>query len=224
MNKAAIRVLVSDDNPLFRQGIQTLFSNAQDLHVVDEATDGSETVSKAGAHQPDVLLLDINIPGIRSFDVARAVRRVSPLSRVLFLTEVDENERVQAAISECANGCIRKSAPPHSILSAIREAPGGSPVLTRQGFERLFDDLQTLSSKVNERRVDPKTLTHREQEVLSMIVRGCTAREIAEHYRLSTKTVEAHKFNLMRKLDVHSRGDLIDLALSQRLVPALDPL
>lgn len=221
MNKAILRVLVSDRNPLFRQGIRALLSGAQDVLLVDEAVDAPETITKVEAHQPDVLLLDINIAGARTFDAARAARRVSPRSRLLFLCASEQNERVRAAIAACAEGYIMKNASVSIILKAIRQAPAGPSDLSLAGFDRLLQDLQALSSKVTERHPDPNTLTQREREVLTLIVQGCTAKEIAEHFRLSPKTVEAHKFNLMRKLDVHNRAELIELALKQRVVPDL---
>lgn len=220
MNKATLSVLVSDGNALFRQGIRALLSTSQDLRVIDEATDGLETVLKAETHQPDVLLLDIDLTGLRSFEVARAVRGVSGRSRILFLTAGDQTERMQAAIASCAEGYVLKSASVDVFLKALRH-PAPPRDFGRQGLDRLLVDLQALSSKVDDRRPDPNALTNREREVLTMIVQGCTAKEIAEHFRLSPKTVEAHKFNLMRKLDVHNRGELIDRAVKQRLVPTL---
>jgi two-component system response regulator NreC len=220
VNKVTLRVLVSDGNLLFRQGIRALLSTSQDLRVVDEATDGPETILKAETHQPDVLLLDMDIIGLRSFEVARAVRRVSGRSRILFLTAGDQSERIQAAIASCAEGYLLKSASVDVFLKTLRRSAPPRD-LTRQGFDRLLEDLHALSSKVNDRHPDPNVLTQREREVLAMIVQGCTAKEIAEHFRLSPKTVEAHKFNLMRKLDVHTRGELIDEAVKQRLVPSL---
>ena len=219
MNKATLSVLVSDSNVLFRQGIRALLSTTQDFLVVDEANDGPETIRKAEIHQPGFLLLDIDITGLRSFEVARAVRRVSAQSKILFLSACDPTERMQAAIASCAEGYLVKSASVDVFLKALRR-PGPTPDFA-QGFDRLLDDLQALSSKVNDRHPDPNVLTHREREVLSMIVQGSTAKEIAEHFRLSPKTVEAHKFNLMRKLDVHTRGELIDTAVKRRLVPSL---
>lgn len=221
MNKAILRVLVSDHNPLFRHGIRALLSGVADVQLVDEAPDGPQTISKAEEHHPDVLLLDIDIAGARSFDVARAVRRVSPQSRLLFLCACEQNRRVQAAIAGCAEGYIVKSASVNVILKAIRQAPIHPHDLTREGLDRLLQDLQALSSKVSERHPDPNTLTNRELDVLTLIVQGRTAKEIAEHFRLSPKTVEAHKFNLMRKLDVHNRTELIDVAVKQRLVADL---
>ena len=218
MTKATIRVLVSDGHPLFRQGVQSLLSNTPDIRVVDEARDGSETVIKAETHQPDVVLLDLDIPGARSFDVARSVRRVSSTSKVLFFTPSEANDRVRTAIADCAHGYLVKSASPNTIVAAIRDAQGSSPNLTQHGFERLFQDLQALSSNLCERRPDPNTLTPREMTVLGMIVQGRTAKDIARHFSLSIKTVEAHRFNLMRKLDVHSRVELVELALRKQLV------
>jgi two-component system, NarL family, response regulator NreC len=211
VNQATTRVLVSDAHPLFRQGIQSLLSSTQDMSVVGEATDGNETLIKVETCQPDVVLLDVDIPGIRSFDVACSVRRASPSVKVLLLTPSEESGRVQSTIPDCAYGYVVKSASPNSIVAAIRNARNSSLNLTPNGFERLFHDLQALSSNLCERRPDPNALTPRELVVLNMIVQGRTAKHIAQHFRLSIKTVEAHRFNLMRKLDVHSRGELVEL-------------
>ena len=219
MQQSVIRVLIADDHPLFRQGIQALFLSEAGIEVVDEAVDGSDAVVKAERHRPDVALIDAAMPGLSSFDAARSIRRCSPETRILFLAVYDDEECLPLAMEAGASGYLLKNSPPAQIVAAVRQVSRGMTDLTPNGLSRLVSDLQALA-RANRRSARTTLLTAREQEILKLFAKGGTARQIAADLQLSIKTVEAHKFNLMRKLDIHNRTELIDFAIQQCIVPA----
>jgi len=219
VQQSVIRVLIADDHPLFRQGIQALFLSEAGIEVVDEAVDGSDAVAKAERHRPDVALIDAAMPGLSSFDAARSIRRCSPETRILFLAVYDDEECLPLAMEAGASGYLLKNSPPAQIVAAVRQVSRGMTDLTPNGLSRLVSDLQALA-RANRRSARTTLLTAREQEILKLFAKGGTARQIAADLQLSIKTVEAHKFNLMRKLDIHNRTELIDFAIQQCIVPA----
>ena len=219
MQQSVIRVLIADDHPLFRQGIQALFLSEAGIEVVDEAVDGSDAVAKAERHRPDVALIDAAMPGLSSFDAARSIRRCSPETRILFLAVYDDEECLPLAMEAGASGYLLKNSPPAQIVAAVRQVSRGMTDLTPNGLSRLVSDLQALA-RANRRSARTTLLTAREQEILKLFAKGGTARQIAADLQLSIKSVEAHKFNLMRKLDIHNRTELIDFAIQQCIVPA----
>jgi DNA-binding NarL/FixJ family response regulator len=219
VQQSVIRVLIADDHPLFRQGIQALFLLEPGIEIVGEAVDGNDAISKVKLHRPDVALIDAAMPGISSFEAAHAIRRCSPETRVLFLSLYDDDDCLRLAMEAGASGYLLKNSPPAQIVAAVRQVSRGMSELTPDGVSRLVDDLQALA-RVNLRSARSTLLTRREQEILKLFAEGGTARKIAVDLQLSVKTVEAHKFNLMRKLDIHNRAELIDFAVQQRIVPA----
>lgn len=219
MQQSVIRVLIADDHPLFRQGIQALFLSEAGIEVVDEAVDGSDAVAKAERHRPDVALIDAAMPGLSSFDAARSICRCSPETRILFLAVYDDEECLPLAMEAGASGYLLKNSPPAQMVAAVRQVSRGMTDLTPNGLSRLVSDLQALA-RANRRSARTTLLTAREQEILKLFAKGGTARQIAADLQLSIKTVEAHKFNLMRKLDIHNRTELIDFAIQQCIVPA----
>jgi DNA-binding NarL/FixJ family response regulator len=219
VQQSVIRVLIADDHPLFRQGIQALFLSEAGIEVVDEAVDGSDAVAKAERHRPDVALIDAAMPGLSSFDAARSIRRCSPETRILFLAVYDDEECLPLAMEAGASGYLLKNSPPAQIVAAVRQVSRGITDLTPNGLSRLVNDLQALA-RANRRSARTTLLTAREHEILKLFAKGGTARQIAADLQLSIKTVEAHKFNLMRKLDIHNRTELIDFAIQQCIVPA----
>ena len=219
MQQSVIRVLIADHHPLFRQGIQSLFLREAGIEIVDEAVDGSDAIAKAKQHRPDVALIDAAMPGMSSFEAARSIRHCSPETRVLFLAVSDDEECSRLAMEAGASGYLLKNSPPAQIVAAVRQVSRGFSDLTPSGLSRLVEDLKALA-RANLRSSRSTLLTPREQEILKLFAEGGTARKIAFDLQLSIKTVEAHKFNLMRKLDIHNRAELIDFAIQQRIVPA----
>lgn len=217
MEKTNVRVLIADDHSLFRQGIRALFANEADMCIVAEAVDAAEAISKARMLEPDVVLLDVTMPGLSSFEASRLILEQVPRTRVLFLAVCDDEEHFRAAMAAGASGYVLKDSPPSQIVAAVREIFRGASQLTPRGISRLVNDLQALA-RANQRWTRSALLTPRENEILRLLTLGGTARQIAEELDLSIKTVEAHKFNLMRKLDVHNRHELLDFVVDNRLM------
>jgi DNA-binding NarL/FixJ family response regulator len=212
-----IRVLIADDHSLFRQGIQALFANESDICVVAEAVDANDAIKKTQMLGPDVVLLDVAMPGLNSFEAARLILDRAPRTRILFLAVYDDEEHFRDAMAAGASGYVMKDSPASQIITAVREIFRGASELTPKGISRLAQDLRALS-RANQRWTRCPLLTPRENEILKLIAEGGTARQIAAELELSIKTVEAHKFNLMRKLDVHNRHELINFAMEQQLL------
>jgi two-component system response regulator NreC len=219
---AKIRVLLADDHTLFRQGVRTLLSAESDMEVVDEAADGISAVEKAAEAKPDVVLMDIGMPGPSSFETTRQIRRNRPETKVLFLTMYDDEDYLVEAMQVGGSGYVLKDSPAAQLVAAVRDVHRGGSYLSPRMLSQLVDDFRT---RVNTTDRVPRfsTLTPREKEVLKMLAEGNSVKEIAGQLNLSVKTVEAHKFNLMRKLDIHNKAQLVQYAIQKKVIKLAIP-
>ncbi|HXY09245.1 MAG TPA: response regulator transcription factor [Terriglobales bacterium] len=213
----AIRLTIIDDHLSFRDGLRRLLEGALDLRLVGEASDATEGHEQVRELKPDVVLMDINLPGISSLDAARLLARDAPNTRLVFLTSEEDEESLQRYLEAGAAGYILKNSPPTKLLSAIREAYHGRKYVSPQVLGQLVDDFRARSRGRRGQR-GGSTLTPREREVVKMIAEGKSVKEIAVGLGRSIKTIEAHKFNLMRKLDIHNKAALIDYAIENKIV------
>lgn len=205
-------MLIADPGLLFRSGLRVLLSSESGVAVVDEAAELTEVVAKAKLLKPDVLVLDI---GLAAAAPPSALRETGCV--VLLLAPEERDEYLQFAMEAGARAYMLKSSAPAELVAGIRQlALKAKDELT--GLSRLAPDLQALRASTAPGRRMPE-LTSREQEVVRILAEGRTAREAAAELGLSVKTVEAHKLNLMRKLDVHDRASLIACAIEAGLVP-----
>ncbi|MBM3776061.1 MAG: response regulator transcription factor [Acidobacteria bacterium] len=212
-----IRLLLADDHTLFRQGIRNLLSNEPDLEVAGEAADAGEAIPLAAELRPDIVLMDIGMPGVSSFDAARQIIRNRPETKVLFLTMYDDEDYLVEAMEVGAGGYLLKDIPSQQLVSAIREVHRGGIYLSPRMLSRLVDDFRSRI-KTSARLPRYATLTAREKEVLKLLAEGQSVKEIASSLNLSVKTVEAHKFNLMRKLDIHNKTQLVQYAIQKKII------
>jgi two-component system, NarL family, response regulator NreC len=212
-----IRVLLTDDHTLFRQGIRTLLSAEPDMEVAGEAANGSDAVNVARQTRPDVVLMDIGMAGMSSFEATRQIRKERPDTRVVFLSMYDDEDYVSECVDMGANGYILKESPSDQLLTAIREVHRGGSFLSPRLLSRLVDDFRTGGHGAG-RQPRFGTLTKREREILKMLAEGKSVKEIATGFELSVKTVEAHKFNLMRKLDIHNKAQLVQYAIQKKII------
>jgi len=212
-----IRVLLTDDHTLFRQGIRTLLSAETDLEVIGEAADAADALTLARKLRPDVILMDIGMAGMSSFEAARVIRKERPEIRVVFLSMYDDEEYLAECIEMGAGGYILKDSPADQLLTAIREVHRGGSYLTPRLLTRLVDDFR-LQGSGPARQPRFGNLTKREREILKMLAEGKSAKEVAAGFDLSVKTVEAHKFNLMRKLDIHNKAQLVQYAIQKKII------
>lgn len=219
---AKIRVLLADDHTLFRQGVRTLLSAEPDMEVVDEAADGISAVEKTAQAKPDVVLMDIGMPGPSSFETTRQIRRNRPETKVLFLTMYDDEDYLVEAMQVGGSGYVLKDSPAAQLIAAVRDVHRGGSYLSPRMLSQLVDDFRT---RVNTTDRVPRfsTLTPREKEVLKMLAEGNSVKEIAGQLNLSVKTVEAHKFNLMRKLDIHNKAQLVQYAIQKKVIKLAIP-
>ena len=214
---AKIRVLITDDHTLFRQGIRTLLSVEPDMEVVGEASNGADAVLKAAEARPDVILMDIGMAGLSSFEAARQVRRNRPDTKVLFLTMYDDEDYLVECMEVGAGGYVLKDCPAQHLISAIRDVNRGGSFLSPRMLAQLVDDFRSRIKSSN-RLPRFATLTTREKEILKLLAEGGSVKEIACNLTLSVKTVEAHKFNLMRKLDIHNKAQLVQYAIQKKII------
>lgn len=214
---AKIRILLADDHTLFRQGIRQLISNENDMEVIGEAANGSDTVDKVGELRPDLVLMDIGMPGLSSFEATRQIKRNRPETKVLILTMYDDEDYLVEGMEVGANGYVLKDSPAQQLVSAIRDVCRGGSYLSPRMLSQLVDDFRTRIKSAN-RLPRFATLTTREREVLKLLAEGNSVKEIACDLNLSVKTVEAHKFNLMRKLDIHNKAQLVQYAIQKKII------
>ena len=214
---AKIRIMLADDHTLFRQAIRTLISTEPDMEVVGEASNGGDAVEKAAEVRSDVVLMDIGMPGLSSFESARQIKKARPETKVLFLTMYDDQDYLVEGMEVGASGYVLKDSPAAQLVAAVRDICRGGSYLSPRMLSQLVDDFRSRIKSVNSL---PRfsTLTTREREVLKMLAEGNTVKEIACDLNLSVKTVEAHKSNLMRKLDIHNKATLVQYAIQRKII------
>lgn len=201
-----IKCIVVDDHTLFRDGIRRLLESEADITVVDEASDAADAVQKTRELRPNVVLMDIGMPGMSSFEAARMIRKDLPDTKVIFLTMYEDEEYLVQSLDAGASGYILKDAPPSQLISAVREVHGG---------RRYIGE---MAGRGRPGSIGSGDLTPREREVVKLIAEGNSVAETARLLHLSTKTVEVHKFNLMRKLGIHNTAQLVTYAIQRKIV------
>jgi DNA-binding NarL/FixJ family response regulator len=211
-----IRILLADDHTLLRNGISALLADEQDMTVVGEASDGREAVRLAAQLKPNVVLMDIAMPLLNGLEATRQIKREHPNVNVLVLTMYDNEEYFREMLEAGASGYIVKRAAATELVSAIQAVYNGEAVLSPAITRLLLEDY--LNHDLHGAKDDPNALSSREREVLQLIAEGKTSREIAEILNLSVKTVQSHRTNLMQKLDLHDRGDLIKYAIQKKII------
>ena len=211
------RIMLVDDHTLVRQGIRTLLALENDMEVVCEASNGGEAVEKAGELRPDVVLMDISMAGLSAFEATRQIKKSRPETKVLFLTMYDDEDYLVEGMEVGASGYVLKDSPAQQLVAAIRDICRGGSYLSPRMLSQLVDDFRSRIKSAN--RV-PRfaTLTNREREILKFLAEGQSVKEIASVLILSVKTVEAHKFNLMRKLDIHNKAQLVQYAIQKKII------
>lgn len=211
-----IRVLLADDHTILRDGIRALLEDQQDIEVIGEAEDGQTAVKMATQLDPDIVIMDIAMPLLNGLEATRHIRRDSPQVKVLILTMHENEEYIRQVLAAGAFGYVLKDAAARDLLGAIRAVYNGesvlSPAITRLVIEDYlrWGDMQPVDAS--------NGLTSREREVLQLIAEGYTNKEIAEILCLSIKTIQSHRMNLMSKLDLHDRGELIKYAIQKKII------
>ena len=202
-----LRVLFADDHPLFRKGMRALLVAAQDIEVVGEATTGQEVIELAAALQPDVILMDLQMPGINGIEATRQILHTSPHIRILVITLFEDDASVFSALRAGARGYVLKDAKEEEMLRAIRSVGSGEAIFSPAIATRLIDFFAAPRPAAS-KEIFP-TLTEREREILQLLARGSTNHDIAKQLALSVKTVNNYVSNIFSKLQVTDRAQAI---------------
>lgn len=211
-----IRILLAEDHTLVRKGLRSLLEGEDGLVVVDEAVDGREAVEKAGRLQPDIVLMDIAMPGLNGLEATRQLRQRHPRVQVVILTMYADEEYIPQLLEAGARGYVVKQAAPEELIAAVRAVHQGdiflTPSVSRTVVQEYLQQAATMT------RSGQDLLTPREREVLQLIAEGHPPRQIAQLLCISVKTVEAHRANLMRKLAASSTAELTRHAIRRKLI------
>jgi len=211
-----IRVLVVDDHTIVRDGICALLALAGDIEVVGEVANGKEALEMAKKLEPNVVLMDIAMPIMGGLEATRRICKELPRTRVLILTQYDDKEYVFPVIEAGASGFISKAAASSELASGIRSIYHGDSYLSPSVAKLLVEDYQHGGGRVGH---DPyEQLTDRERDVLKLVAEGYTTQEIADMLVVSPKTAEGHRTNLMAKLGIHNRTELVKYAIRKGIV------
>lgn len=211
-----IRILLADDHTILRDSLRLLLNSEQDMEVVGDVEDGRSAVSLARELKPDVIVMDIAMPLLNGLEATCQITREYPKIRVLILSMHDNEEYIRGALAKGAMGYILKDAAANELINAIRAVDRGesvlSPAITRLVIEDYlrWGDMDSYE--------DTDGLSPREREVLQLIAEGYTNKEIADILCISIKTVQTHRGNLMNKLDLHDRGELIKYAIQKKII------
>lgn len=206
-----IGVLIVDDHPVVREGLRSFLQLQEDMEVVGEAADGVEALRKVGELVPDVVLIDLVMPRMDGIATIRQIGAISPSSRILVLTSFSEDEKVFPAIKAGAHGYLMKDIKPTELAQSIRLVCRGEPSLHPEIARRLMDQLSKGEGDAEER------LTARETEVLLLIARGYSNKEIGAALQVSEKTVKTHVSNILQKLHLSDRTQAALYAVRQRI-------
>jgi two-component system, NarL family, response regulator NreC len=214
---SVIKILLVDDHAVVRMGLTMLLNNHPDMQVVGEASEGNEGIKKALALKPDVVIMDLSMPhGRDGLSATSELIKQMPDVAILILTMHDDEEYLFRAIQAGASGCIIKSAPQDELVAAILSVAEGNAYLHPSATKKLITEyMENLKAGSTD---SYSLLSAREKEVLTLIAKGFSNKEIAEQLTISVKTVETHKGNLMEKLQMKTRPELVSYALKKGLL------
>jgi DNA-binding NarL/FixJ family response regulator len=214
-----LRVVIADDQPMMRAGFKAVLEATGDIQVVAEASNGEEAVRAAGEHAPDVVLMDIRMPGIDGIEATRQL----PRQRVLILTTFGLDQYILEALRAGASGFLLKDAPTQEVVAAVRAVAAGDAVLSAPVTRQLLDQVaRRLPAAVSRSPDDLDLLTEREREVLRMLANGLSNAEIAEALVVSEATVKSHVSHLLGKLGLRDRVQAVIYAYETRLISPAD--
>lgn len=212
-----IRIVLADDHPVLRTGLRTLLEQEPDMTVVGEAGDGHEAVALAQRLRPDVVIMDISMPGLDGLEATRQIRAAGLGTGVLILTVHAQERYLFPVLRAGASGYLNKTAADTELVQAVRTVASGGAFLRPADTRRLLEDF-VAGVQSGEERDSYDRLSDREREVLKLVAVGHTAREIAEQLNISPKSVETYRARIMEKLELSTRADLVRYALRRGLL------
>jgi DNA-binding NarL/FixJ family response regulator len=212
--KQIIKVLVADDHPVVRKGLQSCLARHGHIRVVGEAADGDEALRMTRELKPDVVLMDISMPGMNGLAVTEVLRKEAPEVKVLVLSIHRNKDAIFRVIQAGAHGYVSKEAPPEDVLRAIESVHEGEPYFSEEIARAALNEFVTSGGK----KEPFSQLTSREREVLVLIAEGQSNKEIADRLGIGVRTIETHRERIMRRLNIHSVAGLTKYAIANGLV------
>jgi two-component system response regulator NreC len=213
--KPKIRILICDDHTLFREGIRAILGTQPHLEIVGQASNGREAVEHAARLEPDVVLMDISMPDLPGYEATRRILAKKPDTKVLILTMFDEEDFVGRCLTAGACGYMLKGSPASQLVYAIEVLVKGGqyldPGVAGALMTRIVEGAPQSESSYDR-------LSQREREVIKLLAEGLSVKDVATRLEVSVKTVDTHKTNLMRKLDLHNKTELVKYAIQQKLI------
>lgn len=214
-----IRVLLADDHHLFREGLSNIINSQPDFEIIGEARDGLEALVMARELKPDLILMDVSMPGVDGLEATDRIKQEMPEVIVVMLTVRDENEHLFQAIRNGAQGYLLKSIQSNEMLRLLRGAVRGDAAITPSLGGRMLEEFRRVSKHaIYDPEENPTSLTEREQEVLSLVSQGATNKEIAKALNLSIHTVKSHMRKILAKLHLDRRQEAAVIALREGLI------
>ena len=210
MDDSSIRILIADDHPIVRDGLNAVINDQPDMEVVVEAANGKEAVALARQHRPDVLLIDLRMPQMNGVEAVNTIRAEWPQARIIILTTYDGDEDIYRALQAGAQAYLLKGMPRTELLDTIRAVHAGHKRIPPEVAAKLAE------------RISASELTDREQDVLKLIVDGCSNREIGTNLSITEGTVKAHVNSILNKLGVNDRTQAAVLAIRYGVVDLQD--
>lgn len=212
--KRKIKVLIVDDHPVVRKGLQSCLARQDRLKVVGEAVDGEEALTRSRELQPDVVLMDISMPKMNGLAVTEILRKESPATKVLILSVHNNKEYIFRIIQAGAHGYVSKEASPEELLEAIESVFEGESFFTPDIAQAALNQIVNNGGKEG----PFASLTGREREVLILIAEGQSNKEIANHLGIGVRTIETHRERIMRRLNIHSVAGLTKYAIANGMI------
>ena len=215
-----ITVLLADDHTLVRATLADRLATETDLEVVAQVGNADEAVSQCIQRQPDIVLMDIDMPGLQCFEAARTIQARCPNTRIVYLSAFLSDRYIEEALTVEAAGYVTKSEPPAAVIEAIHTAVAGRVYFSPEVRSRIVFDPKKGARLSSKQPTRLSTLTQRELQVLRYLAKGMSKKEIAHTINLSVSTVERHSDRLMKKLDIHDRVELARFAIREGLAEA----
>ena len=215
-----LRVLVTDDHEIVRKGLRSILEEQPGWEIAGEASDGREAVDKAKALKPDVSVLDVSMPGLNGLEATRQMLRNEPETKVLILTMHESDPLIREVLDAGARGYLLKSDASRDLVTAVDAIRRNKTFFTARVAQMVLDGYLDKKPKAATEDVPATRLTPRQREIVQLLAEGKSSKEVAVALRLSVKTAETHRANIMRRLDCHSVSELVRYAIRNKIIEA----